>query len=337
MPAIQREEDPLLRNKNGESSSMTKRIAAHFGMRTTTSHELDRIEIQIQPESFRFYAYIFFWSMSLIAILLTQFIVKKELLKGPAPGEPSCPPFQDGHGFDIETESHLQKAYGFNNICSNWDYSPSREITALIYPLFEYSLLAYLVADFVNVSIAYQKGWVSHRFWRVSQCLFPVMVLFCSWFRMIFVILAYENVRGHTAAFLGLQLVLMMVACLNVFYIAETKIEYDFLGGQRGTRMWALAYLVCAVGISAVKFYLDANVVLGFSYPKWGLVKVGSIVSGQVVDMIWMLFNAILPLFISYARKNSEQPLEITIDLQPPSYVLQRIRDEDMKSSATTA
>ena len=225
----------------------------------------------------------------------------------------------------------------FFQICSNWDYSPSREITALVYPLFEYTLLMYLVADFTNVTIAYKKGWVSKRFWRIFLCLFPIMILFCSWFRMIFVILAYENVRGHTAGFIGLQLVLMMVACLNVFYISETKIEYEFLGGRQGTRICALAYLFCALGVSAIKLYLDSNVVLGFPYPEWGLKHVGeSMVVGQVVDMIWMLFNAVLPLFIAYVRARSEKPLEITIDLQPPHYVLSRIKEEEKKEATTS-
>jgi len=223
-------------------------------------------------------------------------------------------------------------------ICSNWDYSPSREITAMIYPIFEYLLLTYLLADFVTVTIAYHKGWVSYRFWRIFRCLFPIMIVLCSWFRMIFVILAYQNVRGHTAGFLGLQLTLMMVACLNVFYISETKIQYTLLGGRAGTLWAAYIYLFFALGSSVIKFYLDAHVVLGFSYPSWGLVKVGggSMVVGQVVDMIWMLFNAVLPLIIAYVR-SSEQPLEITIDLQAPSYALQFQESIDDVPPASTA
>jgi len=44
-------------------------------------------------------------------------------------------------------------------------------------------------------------------------------------------------------------------------------------------------------------------------------------VVGQVVNMIWMPFNAVLPLVIA-SVKSSEQPLEITVDLQAPSHAL---------------
>jgi hypothetical protein len=42
-------------------------------------------------------------------------------------------------------------------ICTNWDYSPARELTAMYYPLFEYSLLLYLVLDFLVSAISYKK------------------------------------------------------------------------------------------------------------------------------------------------------------------------------------
>ena len=151
---------------------------------------------------------------------------------------------------------------------------------------------------------------------------------------MIFVILVYEDARGHTAGFLGLQLTLMMVACLNVWYISETKLEYDILGGRWGTHLCSLIYLVCDLAVSATKFWLDVHVVVGFDYPSWGLKPVGSLVVGECVDHVWMLFNAILPLIISYVRSKEERPLEISIDLRPPRNILQRIRDEEEASES---
>lgn len=327
-----KEDDPLL---PGSTAATSRRqfIKDHFEMHS--DGDMDKnITFEVQPETLRFYAYVFFWTMGIIAILLTEFVVRDYLLAGPAPGEPSCPPFENGKGFDLHTDSHLIQVYGFNNICSNWDYSPAREIVALFYPVFEYTLLLYLVFDFINTTVAYQKGWVSRRYFRVARALFPVMIVLCSWFRMIFVILVYENARGHTAGFLGLQLTLMMVACLNVWYIAETKIEYGFLGGLRGTRVCALVYLVCDLAVSAAKFWLDSNVVAGYPYPSWGMIEFHGLVVGQIVDQIWMLFNAVLPLIISYVRSKQERPLEISIDIQAPKFILQRERDHEEASAA---
>ena len=387
-----KEDDPLLPSASTTANSSSQKIKDLFAMHSDGNMD-KTMNFEVQPETLRFYAYVFFWTMGLVAILLTEFVVYDYLKAGPGPGEPACPPFQSGQGFDLHTDSHLIRVYGFNNvrpcgiwqkklnlyclvlfgflcvipspnqclhfelnmclvflttlptsntgichrnpqICSNWDYSPAREIVALIYPVFEYTLLLYLVADFVNTAISFHKGWVSRRYFRVARVLFPVMILLCSWFRMIFVILVYENARGHTAGFLGLQLTLMMVACLNVWYISETKIEYDFLGGLRGTRVCALTYLVCDLAVSATKFWLDVHVVVGYPYPSWGTTQVGDQVVGQIVDHIWMIFNAILPLIISYVRSRNERPLEVSVDLQAPKFILQRIRDQEEASTA---
>lgn len=41
-------------------------------------------------------------------------------------------------------------------------------------------------------------------------------------FRMIFVAIAYDDVRSHTAGFLCLQLALFSVIIMNVIYVLET-------------------------------------------------------------------------------------------------------------------
>lgn len=201
----------------------------------------------------------------------------------------------------------------------------------MIYPIFEYTLILYVVADFATVAVAYRKGWTSRRYWTTMKCLFPIMILLCSWFRMIFVIIAYVNVRGHTAGFLGLQLVLMMLACLNVWYIVESNIEYRFLGGRGGTRWCAGVYLVLDLCVSALKFGSDLMVVAGYNYPSWGLTPVfgTTMVVGQVLDMVWMLFNALLPMIIAYVRSQSEPALEISIDMANPSQVELKRRQDD--------
>ena len=88
-----------------------------------------------------------------------------------------------GEGFDFTTQSHLKDLFGFNNICANWDYSPSREITAMFYPLFEYSLLFYLVMNYVSTKLAYEKGLLKDWFWNLSQFIFPLNLFLCAQFR----------------------------------------------------------------------------------------------------------------------------------------------------------
>lgn len=209
-------------------------------------------------------------------------------------------------------------------ICTNWDYSPSRELTAMVYPLFEYSLLLYIILDFLVSAISYKKGYLSERYWTVEKIVFPVMLVLCAWFRMIFVVEAYSNVRGHTAGFLGLQATFVTVAIMNVAYILETETSYDFLGGKKGTRIAAYVYITIDVIACLFKLYLSAFIVFGWGmagdfgdiYPQWALKDAfAGMKVGQLVDIVWMLCNAVCPLIISWNRSKYEKPLVFTIDI----------------------
>jgi len=79
------------------------------------------LSFKFQPEFIRFIAYIGFWTMCILAIIITNTVVAPALLAGPEPGEPFCPPFENGVGFEVATDSHLVRVFGFNNVssCSN--------------------------------------------------------------------------------------------------------------------------------------------------------------------------------------------------------------------------
>ena len=205
-------------------------------------------------------------------------------------------------------------------ICSNWDYSPSREITAAYYPCFEYTLLVYIVLDFFSVSLHYKKGLVSRRFYLTFKICFPFLIIFSAWFRLIFVGIAYINVSAHTFGFLTLQIVLVFIAMFNVWFIIEAKMEYKMFCGY--TKYFAGGYLVGNTIISAIKIYLTFCVVALNGYPAWANTPWSPTgegrVPGQIIDYIWMIFNAIIPLILSFVRSLSESPLEFTVDLAPP-------------------
>ncbi len=228
-----------------------------------------------------------------------------------------------GEGFDFRTESHLVQLFGFANICANWDYSPSREFTAMVYPLFEYSLLVYLVLDFVQTKLSYKRGELTEWFYAFSKIVFPINIFLCAQFRMIFVCIAYENVSQHTAGFLGLQISLVLVALQNTIYVIDSNVSYDFLGGITNTRLVAIAYLIGLCSISFVKVQATIFVVMNGRGAPWTLepAAIGDQVVGQLVDKVWMIFNAVLPLVISYVRSKNEYPLDIVITSDEPNYV----------------
>jgi hypothetical protein len=85
--------------------------------------ESSKLKFKINPESVRFTAYCFFWSMCFFAIAMTKLVVRAALLDGPKIAGSTCPPFDAfeggvdrSMGFDVNTESHLMENFGFNNV-----------------------------------------------------------------------------------------------------------------------------------------------------------------------------------------------------------------------------
>ena len=149
------------------------------------------VKIFMVPEFIRFIALCSFWSMAFFAIVITRLIVVDKLAAGPEVEGDSCGPFNQknpglGKGFDFSTQNHLLQTFGFTNICANWDYSPSRELTAMYYPLFEYSLVLYLVMNFYTIRLSYMGGESSKWFWTLTKIFFPFEIILAVWFRKYF-------------------------------------------------------------------------------------------------------------------------------------------------------
>lgn len=200
----------------------------------------------------------------------------------------------------------------------------------MVYPLFEYMLVVYVVLDFFMFYLSYKNGYVGKVFWTFAKLSFPFQIALCALFRMIFVIIAYIDVRGHTFGFMCLQMSLFTVTILNAAYILEIR---PTLGLQNAkSTSWVRGvfwtYIIGDIAIMIVKLYLTMFVVFGWGsenmfYPHWGLYKIfgGYMVIGELVDIIWMIFNAILPLIISFLRMRYEPKMEVTIKLEDIKHV----------------
>ena len=88
-----------------------------------------------------------------------------------------------GKGFDLKSQSHLLDVFKSNNICVNWDYSPARELTSVVYPAFEYCLAIYVVLDYAAILLANKRGEISPWFFTFARISFPINVFLVSQFR----------------------------------------------------------------------------------------------------------------------------------------------------------
>jgi hypothetical protein len=138
---------------------------------------------------------------------------------------------------------------------------------------------------------------------------------------MVFSELSYEDISGHVAGFLGLSIALILVTIQNCIYILDSQVAYSFLGGLKGTRSAVIVYLISNLIISGYEVSILYHAVRKEEIAPWVTQKVGPIAAIQLVDWVWMFFNAILPLFQSFVRARTERGMQITIDMKPQKYL----------------
>mmetsp|Transcript_25074 Transcript_25074/g.69161 ORF Transcript_25074/g.69161 Transcript_25074/m.69161 type:complete len:355 (+) Transcript_25074:217-1281(+) len=245
-----------------------------------------------------------------------------------------------GKGFDFETENHLVEITGLTNICVYWDYTPAREIVAVVYPFFELSLLMYITLDWLNTQLSFARGEIPKWYLIFHHFKFGLCMFLFAQFRLIFVFIAYENVQGHTAGFLCLQIGLVLVAIDNFMYVLLTNQTYPRsrlpLKTTTQVRACAATYLLCNLVVAGFKLYGTAYIVATGYGPPLYLREVreledgeGSLKMGKVIDTFWMLFNAVIPFLIATVRAQHEAPMNFEITTPPPIY--------DRKEQGTTS
>jgi len=254
--------------------------------------------------------------------------------------------FLPGDGFDVETGSHLIRLLGFNNVNqTNFIHNCFRrfyELTKLVcfnrffHPgLCQMGLLPLSRNhrhDLPNLRvrpspISLFRGCPGQNLLQEGmglRNLLPSLPNFVyphdSWLCLVPYDLCCYRLRGHTAGFLGLQITLIIVAMLNVYFMIDSKAEYAWLGGRKGTMAVATIYIVLNLIISPIKLYLTCNIVF-YSLPApWSLNTIGGAYIGQDVDTIWFIFNAVIPLLVGFLRAFSEPSITITIDVAPSNY-----------------
>lgn len=199
-----------------------------------------------------------------------------------------------------------------------WDYSPSREITALYYPLFEYSFLLYVILDYFQIRLTFLSTRPNIVRW--ANISLPIKLILIAWFRMIFVYQVnmkqpdygegygpyIEGALGHTMGFFGLQLALILVALENVLFVYWTGVEYPYLG-TAGTRIASWLYFVVVAPLTLFKIYVAFTALIGHKIDNFMVI-------GRIVDLLWMILIALMPLYFAQVGRKSWAHLKITVE-----------------------
>jgi hypothetical protein len=241
----------------------------------------------INPEYIRIVAYVNFWLMILFSVIVTKVFVDPELL----------------------IDNPLDQTFGYSNICLFFDFPPSRVATAIVYPFVEIPLLLYIVLNYLRTREMYLE---QHRIrkWEYLLCslFFPVSFILTMYFRMVFVVEAFEDVVGHTLGFQGLQLSLCLVAIQNYWYNKATN-NVPF-----ASKKWiSLTYLFSLLGSTSIKMVLVWSIFLGTAVTTFGAVL------GRIIDICWMVLAAIIPLFLAIHQRKTTEKFRIVLGDALPS------------------
>eukprot|EP00984_Skeletonema_dohrnii_P036642 scaffold37842_cov150-Skeletonema_dohrnii-CCMP3373.AAC.1 len=152
--------------------------------------------------------------------------------------------------------SDLKRIFGFNNICVNWDYQPSVQLTGLVYPIFEYSLLLYILLDYFQIQNDMLNGIFPADKAKLMKTMFWIKVTDDP---ITIGGLTIDPVVAHTMGFWGLQWGLVLIAFENVLYLTYRKQGMWSFSNETTIKL-AYAYLVGLAAATAFKFIWSASI-----------------------------------------------------------------------------
>lgn len=91
--------------------------------KTDEEEEVVELRYTVSPERWRFFAYLMFWLMCILAVIFSKTLVKPYLAKGPNEEGSTCGPFNRndpeneifaGEGFDFDSQNHLKSSFGYS-------------------------------------------------------------------------------------------------------------------------------------------------------------------------------------------------------------------------------
>ena len=234
------------------------------------------------------------------------------------------------------------------------DYAPSTAVTAMFYPVVEMPLVLYIVLNFLRLRQAYRAGQVGAVRFAVCNAFLPLELTFTLWFRMIFVVHAFDDVsrsqswherqhkRGRERGVAGKALFshplsslfslsvavfraqvvghtigfhgLMIALCLVAL---QNFLYHDSIGRLVGPRWVSLGYLLALWAVTLVKLVIVWAIFSGT--PLWSTSNEAGNAFAHAMDICWMVLAAVVPIVLAYKSRQSTPAMDIAFDQQTPA------------------
>lgn len=194
----------------------------------------------------------------------------------------------------------------------------------MIYPLFEYSFFFYVLFDYIHLRLSCKGNPTLQGLLRMGTILLPIKLVFIAWFRMIFVynvqqpVVAYgvRGVVGHTMAFFGLQLALIMVAFENIMFIWMTGIFYPRLG-RAWTKRLSILYFCLFVANTTFQMWFAFGIF--WDYDTLNVRGDNPNPNHQFliwcVDRSWMFLVGVMPIWFAQVGRKTQAHIRMTMEL----------------------
>ena len=186
------------------------------------------------------------------------------------------------------------------------------------------------VFDYIHLRLACKN--VQGYNWLVTMgtILLPIKLVLIAWFRMIFVyniiqpVVRYgvRGVVGHTMAFVGMQIGLMLVAFEHIVFIWKTNIAFVPFDA-RATKILAAIYLFLFASNTMFQMwfafglfwhrYSTLNVQGDHPNPKDQLMVL-------IVDRMWLFLVGILPLIFAQGGRKTQAHIKVTMELNSEAW-----------------
>ena len=196
--------------------------------------------------------------------------------------------------------------------------------------MFEYAFFTYLILDYIHLRLACKNVQGYNWLLTMGTILLPIKLVLTAWFRMIFVyniiqpVVPYgvRGVVGHTMAFVGTQIGLVIIAFEHIVFIWKTNIVFVPFDA-RATKILAAIYLFLFASntLFQIWFYFGLfwhrhttlNVQGDHPNPNDQLMVL-------IIDRMWLFLVGFLPLIFAQVGRKTQAHIRVTMELNSEAW-----------------
>jgi hypothetical protein len=207
---------------------------------------------------------------------------------------------------ECEKQSLLVKFFGYNNICFYFDLAPANYFLPFFYAATMCCFLLYLFLEWMRYKLTNKANKLSNYHYNLLTRLKWFEAFAFLFFSTIFAVSPVDDttMRVHSIPFVVFQLGLVSTVFSNFFHGKWSNCYEEEFGTAHPYIRWRWRYAVAFTVIVIVKMTCQIYALVYISGANKGPLnneplkdQQGALVFVQIIDLLFLLFAAILPFF----------------------------------------